>query len=217
METKKDSSSNQTLSDVCGELFSLVVYLREAGDIEDPNALYDRAIELFASMEKRGRELKIAEVDVRDAKYALIAIIDETVGWSSRLEQQFLSSNVAGEEFFNRIEEIKDAKVRNEALGIYYLCLTLGFEGRYFRSPERIQEYIANLGEILNVKKAGKLSPRAERSQATIKRRSGISAWMLWAATGVGAVILMGVVILLRVSLGSWARDAITGIQSLLG
>lgn len=212
METKKDSSSSQTLSDVCGDLFSLVVYLREAGDIEDPNALYDRAIELFASMEERGRQLKIPDVDIRDAKYALVAIIDETVGWTSRLEQQFLSSNVAGEEFFDKIDEIKDAKVRNEVLGIYYLCLTLGFEGTHFRSPERIQEYIADLREILNVKDAGRLSPRAERSQETIKRRGGIPSWMLWAATGASVVILVGVVILLRVWLGGWAGKAISGI-----
>jgi len=217
MEIKKDSSSSQTLSDVCDELFSLVVYLREAGDIESPNALYDRAIELFAAMEGRGRQLKIPDVDIRDAKYALVAIIDETVGWASRLEQQFFSRNVAGEEFFNRIEEIKDAKVRNDALGIYYLCLTLGFEGRHFRSPERIQEYIADLREILNVKDAGRLSPRAERSQETIKRRGGMPSWVLWAATGASVVILVGIVILLRVWLGGWASKAITGIQRLLG
>ncbi len=217
MDSKKDSSSSQTLSDVCGDLFSLVVYLREAGDIEYPNALYDKAIEHFASMEEQARQLKIPEVDVRDAKYALVAIIDETVGWASRLEQQFFGRNVAGEEFFSRLEEIKDAKVRNEALGIYYLCLTLGFEGRYFRSPERIQEYIADLREILNLKDAGRLSPRVERSQETIKRRSGIRSWMLWVATGASVVILFCLVILLRHWLGNVARGTIAGIQRLLG
>ncbi len=218
MGSNKDSSINQTLSDICDDLFSLVAYLREAGDIENPDVLYDRSIELFTAMEERARQLKIPDVDIRDAKYALVAIIDETVGWASRLEQHFFNRNVAGEEFFNRLEEIKTTKGRNDVLAVYYLCLTLGFEGRLFRYPEQIQEHIAQLQEILNVKDTSRLSPRGERTQETIKRRGGgIAAWVPWVVTAAGIVILVGVVVLLRVRIDSLALRVMGRIKGFLG
>ncbi len=218
MGSNKDSTINQTLSDICDDLFSLVVYLREAGDIADPDVLYDRAMELFTALEERARQVKIPDVDIRDAKYALVAIIDETVGWASRLEQHFFSQNVAGEGFFSRLEEIKATKGRNDVLAVYYLCLTLGFEGRLFRFPEQIREHIAQLREILNVKETSRLSPRGERSQETIKRRGGgIGAWVPWAVTAAGIVIVVGIVVLLRIRIGGWASGAVRQIQRLLG
>ncbi len=74
MGSTKDNSINQTLSGICDDLFSLVVYLREAGDIEDPDVLYDRAMELFTALEERARQVKIPDVDIRDAKYALARV-----------------------------------------------------------------------------------------------------------------------------------------------
>ena len=218
MGSKMGSSNSQTLSDLCGDLFSLVVYLREAGDIEDPDVLYDRSIEFFTSMEVRARQVKIPDVDIRDAKYALVAIIDETVGWASRLEQHFFNRNVAGEELFNRLEEIKAAKGRNEVLKVYYLCLTLGFEGRLFRSPERIREYIAELQEILDLKSGARLSPRGTRAQEAIKRRvGGIGGWVPWVVTAAGFIVVVGIVVLLRFRIGDLASGVIRRIQGFLG
>jgi type VI secretion system protein ImpK len=217
MGSNKDSSYGQTLAVICDDLFSLIAYLREVADIDQPEVFYDRAIELFASMEDRARQLKIPDADVRDAKYAIVAIIDENMGWASRLEQEFFRRNVAGEEFFTRLEELKKAKGRNEVLEVYYICLALGFEGRYFRSPERIKEYIAELQEMLDLKGPARLSPRGEGSQAVVKRRRGsISSWVPWLVAIAGTVILVGVVILLRIRVVNLASDVIDRIGELL-
>ncbi len=217
MGSGKDGSYSQTLAGICDDLLSLIVYLRETGDIEDANAFYDRAVELFADMEGKARQLKVPEADVRDTKYALVAIIDENVGWASRLEQEFFSRNVAGEEFFTRLEEIKKTKGRNELLEIYYICLTLGFEGKYFRSPERLQEYIQELQETLNLKAAARLSPHGEITQSAIKRRRvGIPAWTPWVVAAVCLVIVVGVVIFLRGRVDGLASSVVSRIQGLL-
>ena len=213
MGSGQDSSYSQTLSDVCNDLFSLVAYIREVGDIEQPDVFYDRVVGLFTAMEDEGRRLKIPDTDIRDAQYAIVAVIDENVGWASRLEQEFFNRNVAGEEFFSRLEELKKAKGRNETLKVYYVCLALGFEGKFFRSPERLQEYIKELQEMLDLGNAPRLSPRGEASQGAIKRRrGGVPAWTPWVVTAVGFVVVVGVVIFFRIRINFWA----TGVKSLI-
>lgn len=210
--------NGSNLSNICNDLFLFILYLRQSRDLEQPDAIYNRSVNLFNSMEEQARGSNIADEDIQDAKYALAAFIDETVGWASRLEVEFCGSNVAGEEFFSKLEQIKEAGGRDGVLEVYYLCLTLGFEGRYFSRPERIQEYINNYQQISKSEAVKKLSPHAERPQETIKRqrRGGIPSWLPWAATAVGAVVVGFVSILLKLSITSWAGNVINQIQSFL-
>lgn len=217
MNSKMGDSQSQTLAEMCVDLFSLILYVRQSGDIDQPDALYDRFVSLFSTIEEKGRTLKIPEADINDVKYALVAIIDESIGWASRLEQEFFGTNIAGDEFFNKLEQIKEAKGRGEALEVYYHCLTLGFEGKLFRSPERLQEYINELQEILNLKSAGKLSPQGERPQETIKRqRGGMPAWVPWAISAGGVAATVLVVVLLRIQITDLAGSVVTQIRKLL-
>ena len=212
-----NGTNSQTLADVCEDLFSLVLYLHESGNLEQHDVLYDRIVGLFASMEEKARELKIADTNIEDAKYALAGFIDETVGWASRLEQEFFRRNIAGEEFFTRLDRIKETKARNQVLEVYYLCLTLGFEGRYFRTPEKLQEYIEELQKILDSKSVVKLSPHGERPQGSARRRrSGIPSWLPWALAGIGIVVVGVVLVLLRIRITDWATGMVNRIQSFL-
>ncbi len=216
MESETKSSRSQTLADVCSDLFSLGSYLRESDDSDRSDAFYNKAISLFNSMEGKARDLKIATGDIEDAKYALAAFIDEAIAWESRLEQQFFRSNLAGEEFFDKLEQIRENKTRTEVLEVYYFCLALGFEGRYVRSPGRLQEYIANLQQILNVKGDEKLSPSGVRPQETAKRqRGGIPAWVPWVLIAAGIVVVGVVVVLLRLRITDWAMGVINRIRSI--
>jgi type VI secretion system protein ImpK len=217
MNSKMGDSQSQTLVEMCDELFSLILYVRQTGDIDQPDALYKRITGLFTTIDEKGRVLKIPEVDINDVKYALVAVIDESMGWASRLELELYGLNIAGEEFFNRLEKIKTAKGRNEVLEVYYHCLALGFEGKFFRSPERLQEYINELQEILNLKKAGRLSPQGERPQETIRRRrGGMPAWLPWVITASSAVALVLIVFLLRFQITDWAADVVAQIRKLI-
>ena len=110
MDSKMGDSQSQTLLEMCDELFSLILYVRQSGDIDQPDALHKRITSFFTTIDERGRALKIPETDINDAKYALVAIIDESMGWASRLELELYGLNIAGEEFFNRLEKIKSTK-----------------------------------------------------------------------------------------------------------
>jgi type VI secretion system protein ImpK len=83
------------------------------------------------------------------AKYALAAFIDETVinsdnncrdAWIAEpLQTQFFNDNLAGENFFKRLESLLPDLRRNlDAAEVCYLCLALGFQGRYRISGQEV-------------------------------------------------------------------------------
>jgi type VI secretion system protein ImpK len=216
MNSKTNGFHSQTLSDVCADIYSIGSYLRKNRDSGTLDALYDKMITLFNSMEGKARDLKIASGDIEDAKYALAAFIDEAVEWESRLEQHFFRSNIAGEEFFDKLEQIRENRTRTEVLEVYYFCLILGFEGRYVRSPARLREIIADLQQLLNITGPEKLSPKGARQQETIKRRrSGIPAWVPWILIAIGVVSVGVTVIFMRSWISNWAVDVINRIKSI--
>jgi type VI secretion system protein ImpK len=76
------------------------------------------------------------------AKYLLCALLDETVlntPWGSRsgwghnsLSSLFYKKLVGGEEFFQILDRLKQQPSQNQdLLELAYLCLSLGFEGKY--------------------------------------------------------------------------------------
>jgi type VI secretion system protein ImpK len=211
MDLAGRSPHAETLPDVCADLLALIVYLRKSKDFGQRDVLHDRFVSLFSAMEEKARELDIADVDVQDAKYALVGFIDETVGWASRLEQEYFSRNVAGEEFFDRLEEIKEVEGRREVLKVYYLCLTLGFDGKYFRNPGRLREHIEELQKILDLKSVESFSPHGGIPKETSRRRrSGIPAWLPWVLMAAGVVILGTVLISLKIGISDWATGIIS-------
>ncbi|KAF0815352.1 hypothetical protein IGB42_00433 [Andreprevotia sp. IGB-42] len=77
--------------------------------------------------------------DIENAMFAVVAWIDETVmcsGWEGAdvwrrrpLQKSYFNTTRAGVEFFARLDEL-----RNEQDGVrevFFLCLSLGFKGRY--------------------------------------------------------------------------------------
>jgi len=180
--------------------------------------LYERFIELLSSIEEKARNLKILDSDIEDAEYALVAIIDETMKWASRLEQEFFRKNTAGEEFFRKLDQIKESKSQTNVLKIYHTCLILGFEGKYFREPERIEEYIEELSQLLGLKSIKNLSPHGEPSEKAVQsRRSGIPAWVPWVFSLAGVAIVCIIFIVLRMRISDWTTAVVSKIQSLVG
>lgn len=210
------SSHEQYLPDICTDIFLFTLYLRQSQSREGSEELYDRFVNLFDSMEGKAKAAGASDSDVWDVKYALAAFIDETVGWESRLELQLFGSNVAGEEFFGKLEQIKDAKGRDEVLEIYYLCLALGFEGQYVRRPEKLHSYITDFEQSVQSKRIEMLSPNGERpKEKTARQGGGIPAWIPWAFSAVGLLALGVTFILLRMGMVDWAGGVVGHIQRL--
>jgi len=93
-------------------------------------------------MQDSAQKMVTAGIDPRsydDARFALCAWIDETVmnsPWQHRaawqrtlLQSEYYNTINAGAEFFDRLNQLHPDQ--NDVREIYYLCLGLGFAGRY--------------------------------------------------------------------------------------
>lgn len=207
----------QKLPDMCAEIFTFIQYLRISGSLEPSDRIYKKITALLSAIEDKAREARILEADVQDAKYAFVALIDETMRWGSRLGQEFFMGTNAGEEFFRKLDQLKESRGRTDVLRIYYLCLALGFEGKYYRTPEKLDEYIDELAQLLELKGVEKFSPQEDSSRRHIyKPKPGIPKWVPWVAAGTGVLIAVIVFIVLGVRMSDSAAYYISRIQNLI-
>lgn len=109
----------------------------------------EELVALLADAEQRAHSRESA-ADFALAKYALVYWIDEILIYSSWshaddwrrhiLEWEFYHSNLGGEEFFEKAREAETSP-RAEALEVFFLCVALGFQGKYTHSPNDLQKW----------------------------------------------------------------------------
>lgn len=100
---------------------------------------------LLAQADTCGRALGHDDNDLREARFAVCAWIDEAILTSSwpgaaewrknQLQREFFGTTNAGVEFFERLEALPPKK--QDLIELYGLCLALGFRGRFFPEDQR--------------------------------------------------------------------------------
>ncbi len=128
------------LADLCGDLLAFALQLKRSSDPGDADMLRGKIDEQFRALETKARQADIPADDVQQAKYAIAAFIDEMIltsswglkdSWADKpLQLAYFNEFAAGEELYNKIDTLRGAK-RNSVLEVYYLCLALGFRGKY--------------------------------------------------------------------------------------
>lgn len=132
----------QSLSDLSGECFMLIVQLRSAKSIDDPAQLRERTKAVLDRFDRGARDAGVEREDIENAKFALVAFIDEAItgvnfsqkdAWlANPLQMELFGRYDAGEEFFKRLGELRQrAQVYAHVLEIYCMCLMLGYKGKY--------------------------------------------------------------------------------------
>jgi type VI secretion system protein ImpK len=125
----------------CSDLLTLACQL-SLGAVPPPAAEVRRHVDdLLRSMQGKASEAGIPPEDVSDAVYAIMALFDEilvSANWPGRMEWQtsplqyiHFHENTAGDGFFRRAEALMRQPHRVHVLQVYFLCLALGFQGRY--------------------------------------------------------------------------------------
>jgi type VI secretion system protein ImpK len=127
------------ISEIFVDTIAYVVYfLKTSSKRQSP---YDqvRARILQLLSESQGRSVDFAPEDYDQARFAICAWIDEAVmnsSWNDRstwqrepLQLKFYQTTNAGELFFERLNVL--AAHQNDVREVYYLCLAMGFKGRY--------------------------------------------------------------------------------------
>jgi type VI secretion system protein ImpK len=107
-------------------------------DMPPPEMLRQEFLRMLQQMVLRCRQAGISDKEIAEARYAVVAFIDERVlrsNWPGRVEWmnqplqlQLYNEFAAGENFFVRMRTIIQSGP-SRALEVYYLCLALGFVG----------------------------------------------------------------------------------------
>jgi len=187
-------NKKKTLADISSECLMLILQLRATNDYGDPSTLKSKAVEMFDGFEQNSRSLGIDNEKIRQAKFALVAFLDETIissNWlrkdewlSEPLQIKLFDTFNAGEEFFTNLHNLRQrASSNKDVLEVYYLCLTLGFKGMYqLQSPEKLRRIVDDLNlelhpELYNAIDA--ISPNGKPKENFIQIvRGGIPFWI---------------------------------------
>ena len=221
------ASLSQTMYWTCADVLSLILQLRNSRDLPAPDILQRRVLGLFETMMQTGRENRIPEQDMIDAKFALAAFADEVIyhsSWpgktqwlSNPLQLQFFGINTAGDGFYVNLDNMHGQRGRDHVAQIYFLCLALGFQGKYrLRQQEGLAQVVEGLGNYvaLSTGAGEQLAPNAERKDGT---GGAVRRELPYLAVALGFLILaLLVVIVLKIVIGSQANSVSESIQKLI-
>lgn len=125
----------------CADALSLAARIGASPDLPAPAEMKHRIGALLDQMAEKGAQAGLTRDDIQDARYALVAFIDEQIfqsSWSGKqewmlepLQLVYFNENTAGEGFFTRLHDLESRPERAHVLQLYYLCLSLGFQGIY--------------------------------------------------------------------------------------
>lgn len=217
--------AERSLAGAFTPVFSLVLQLRASDHLGDPTDLRTRIESMLHEAAASAREAGAADADVEEATTALVAFLDEAVlgsdwpgrdAWASEpLQLTHYDRNDLGERFFDRLKRLLDeGAVRRDVLEVYYLCLALGFKGRYaIHGREVLRRLVTDLHERLSGRAApGPLAPRGHSREVPAEaEKGGIPTWALWA--GAAALVLL-LYLGLSLSLSAAASDAVEALRA---
>jgi type VI secretion system protein ImpK len=204
----KGGLKTENLSTLCTDIFLIVIKMRDAENLGETSALRKLIMYYLKQFEKNCSIIAVPAETIYAVKYALIAILDETVlsipsearnFWiTNPMQLEIYGDNIAGQEFYNKLDNMaKNPDTNRDALEVFYLCLSLGYQGKYILgNAEEREEIITKLARTLV--KAGnlqidKLSPNALR-MTVLKKAQGVkknTMIPLWLTGSVMATLIV--------------------------
>ena len=182
----------------------MALWLRTQSDLGTPENLRQKILALFEKMEIEGAQRGVPPVDLHAAKFALTALLDETMmrsswagtsNWERRmLQEELFNTTNAGEEFFIKLEQLRRSERKEtELLEVFHWCLLLGFEGKY-NDREALDPLIWELRQELGLTTFSlqqELSPgwRPRERATTVRQRSALSTGIICAVCMVGSLL----------------------------
>jgi type VI secretion system protein ImpK len=188
-------------------LLSEVVRLKHCATGEDLPHLNQRlsaALEHFAVSASRAG---VESSQVSTARYVLCTVVDEAVvmtAWGKESEwsqmsllSRFHNETSGGEKFFQLLDRLSKNPIKHRSmLELMYLCLSLGFEGKYriqargLLELENLRDALFRQIRLLRTDVPTELSPR-DTGHAEGKRQSLVRTVPWWMMTLITVMCLM--------------------------
>jgi type VI secretion system protein ImpK len=212
-------------------LFGLVIRLRKLERYEDVGTLYASVRDQITALDEEVRTHGYDGATQLAFRYALCAFIDEAVMatpwgshsvWAARsLLSAFHNETWGGEKFFTVLSRmLMDPRKYRDVLEFKYLCLCLGFKGKYgmqHNQTEALQTLIRKLHDVLRSLRGDAPEHLTEASNNIATRRYRIGQhfpwWTPWAAA---LVVLTVVYALYAVSLNSTTNEVLHSLDAML-
>ncbi len=153
-------------------LLQLLARLRESATPPDQGDMRERTVREIREFERRARDAGVPMEQVRPAHYALCVSLDDVVlntpwgahgTWKQRtLAATFHQDTSGGDGFFDQLRLTRaDPAKHLPLLELLYLCMSLGFMGRFREAPDG-QERMDRIREQTFAMISGQLPPNPE-------------------------------------------------------
>ena len=187
-------------------LLTLVTKLRSTMKHDQVPDLHKRLTEEIKSFERNARNAGITGDTVVAARYLLCSVIDEMVlntpwgassGWSQHsLLSLFHQETSGGEKSFLILQKLLETPGTHlDLLELYYLCLSLGFQGKYRVMPrgnEQLEQIRENLYHTIESHRPGWESELSPHWEGSVKPSEYLKNYIpLWVIASVVMALLV--------------------------
>lgn len=210
------SSRRQTSNDLvgfAGPVFDLILRLK-AGIVQPSNDLRPKIAALLQEFEERALRYRYRESIIQVAKFGLASFVDETVltnnfplkeDWEKYpIQLEYFGEQLAGNKFYDKLDAmLRQIDVTADAVEVYYVCMLLGFKGRYavyehdklLATMQKTADALVKAGKIAPVE----LSPHwLVQDQPLPPEKKGMPAWAkITAFGGLGLAVVVYLVMFL--------------------
>jgi type VI secretion system protein ImpK len=186
----------------------------------DIDALRRQTTQEIRAFEDRARDAGVPPEDILASRYALCTVIDEAVmntpwgaqsGWASQsLLVTFHKEASGGEKFFQVLERVSGEASRYVSLlELLYVCLSLGFEGKYrldSRGAAKLADIKADLYRRIQSVRGPAETDLSPHWRGVEDRRNAVLRFVpLWIVAAASAALLIVAYVLFSSSLSSRA------------
>jgi len=221
------------ITEITEPVFNAVLQIQRGDAAATPAAelLHQQLCTYLDQCSRLGTKLGYAQPELDEIRYALAALVDETVlskggalrdFWLTRLLQlKYFGQNVAGDMFFERLSVLRRDPTRTDVLRVYYLCMMFGFRGKYrVRGGEL--ELLDTIDAVRNelvrarvIPSDSMLSPNGARPYEAIAdhKRNLLVTWVALAAAASSMLLYLW----LRLSLADRADQLVQRLSGLIG
>lgn len=219
------------LIDAATPLLGLVIRVRRLADFRSVEHLYQRVVDDVSAIDRELVEQGYERPTVVAYRYVLCAFIDEAVlgtdwgahsVWSQHsLLSRFHNETWGGEKVFAILARMeKEPERYRDMLSFIYLCLCLGFEGRYKVMENGRDEYeqiVRGLHEQMKTLQAGQEPAPLADAQANVtparnRLRNGLP---IWGIGGLFIAAMAGIYTLYNMALEDRIRDVLSVLEQL--
>jgi type VI secretion system protein ImpK len=221
-----ERASKNDLITFAGPVFDLILRLK-SGIVAPSNDLRPKVASMLEDFEKRAERYRFNHKIIQVSKFGLAAFVDETVllnnfpnreQWEKyALQLEYFGEQLAGNKFFEKLEAmLNQIEVTKDAVEVYYVCMLLGFKGRYavyeqdklLAIMERTANALVKAGKIVPVE----LSPHwLANDQPEPPKKRGMPVWAK--LTALGGLGLAFIIYLVMFVMGStFLNDTMKGL-----